>query len=97
MTETAKRPPSEQGRTTDCGVCGVTTARMANGEKPHKGTGAGWVHHLEEGSMQFAFFQADKRDEFSRGAMLWPEALILCPKCAAVLKDTLLSIGFPVK
>ena len=88
--------PSEQGRTSDCGVCGATTARMANGEKPAKGTGAGWVARLAPGTVQFAFFDESKRDEFRRGAMSWPHAFVLCPHCAGVVRDVLLGAGVPV-
>ncbi len=91
----ATERPSEQGRTTDCGMCGVTTARMANGEKPEKGTGAGWVARLAPGTMRFAFFAEEESDEFKRGMLFWPKAYCLCPKCAAVLRDLLLGHGFP--
>lgn len=80
---------SEQGRITDCAVCGVTTARMANGEKPAKGTGAGWVNHLVEGTMKLTFAPWDARDTW-RGKH---REAMLCPTCARVVHDLLLGAG----
>lgn len=79
------RRPTEQNRTTDCCVCGETNARLANGEKPEKGMGAGLIDHLAPGTHEFAFRP--------RGPTRAAEVRYLCPTCSTVFAWCLKELG----
>lgn len=83
---------SEQGRISDCAICGCTTARMTDGKKPKPGMGAGFVSHFEKGTMDLQLIFSNERTH-AHGYLGMDKTTTLCPRCAPVVQDALLQMG----